>query len=973
MARHKKFSFPLPRRSRPKASDSDNDDARSLPSSASVPDWPSRRNEPSSKALRILGTADTLYRSNPSQTRIPPSPGYMSIAVSEGSYGSHPDDRASATATDSSVYGKRPGMAKRSSSNLLGRSYTNEGARGSENSSVTQRLHPQASSSTLRSHYDAKSSPLAISQQTSDSAVRDRALRRGHPPVLSDPVYDGFQPSPASPNMIEGAERKDQRKSKPARLDLSKLFPKPKGGDAQSFGKPMLSPEKMVNSPAAMSMASDYFPRPMTREPTPKIGELAQLKAATRHRNQVPASPTSPRRKFDRDEYDNAKVNVRRPPKGVQHWFDALDEDSEEMSEDGGVPLHAPKALRPTGVPQVPMRKTSLDRMLRHAGLIQSGPRSKQGTLQSKHDSFAHEDIVDVGRLTSPSQYSVNTYNSVNSNKTKESALSKSNLQDASVLSFSSSEDEEVDQTKARRFSVRKSLDSVADAGEIIVGQAQAFDVRPHIRRPSAGVMSTRSTTSTSAATIEVMYAPEVPFIPYQYQGQYQNQHQNQYPRNSIHSGSKRSSHLRQPSIIHEDEDDRPRTAVIMPLSPSTHSIRSARTSASEPQARSNGSRKMMAVTAEEEALLELMRKKRAELQKNGSSPPATKSVPSTQRLRTPSESSRDPHRASAFRALEGSSSPALNPQPQKAPSTCSTFSPSPLLLPSRGRPTRSRGNAATSHFRDSSASATSDTYSDRQSSSPATRGRMSHYLPTPAEFSPLEPFPPSSPTPTASVTSPTDPEASHPPSPITPGLSRGEPDVVVKVASSDTSADSEEVAILDNGVIDAQPSDSVKSDSSHELSGSAGHQRRRTASSGADIAFPAPPTGLGRDLTPFSEASSRPSSLRNDQLFPKVPRKSSRRVDELVHSSPVAVKARLRESSAHSTASRNSSYSQSSVVQLAPVERRSGKLVSASRGSSVASSRTSKRESTRDSVKEKRNSVSDDVLAAWNSLGGTC
>ncbi|KAH9862516.1 hypothetical protein IAQ61_009933 [Plenodomus lingam] len=1028
MARNKKYSFPLPRRLRSKASDSELDDVRSLPSTtsttASAPAWSSRRDDFSSKAHRILGTGDTIHLPDRSQTHIPASPAYLSVALSDTSYTSHADDRTSASVPDHSVYGKRPDMAKRSSSNLLGRTCTNEAGSRSENSSVTHRLHPQASNTTMRSHYDAKNSPLSISQQTSDSAVRDRALRRGHPPVLPDHVYhQENQSSSISVSITEdGDSQRDRRRNKPAQLDLSKLFPKPKGGDAHHFGNPMLSPEKMVNSPAAMSMASDYFPRPMTREPTPKVGECVQLKSATRHRNQVTPSPTSPRRKVDRDEYDNAKVHVRRPPKGVQHWFDALDEDSDETSEDGGVPLPAPRPMRANGlVPRVPMRKSSLDRMLRQAGWTQSSaPKSKQGALPSKHDSFAHEDIVDVGRLTCPSECSVNTYHSLNSNKTKESSLlSKSNLQDASVLSFSSSEDEEVSDAKAQRYPVRTSLDSVADAGEIVVGKAEAFDVRPHVRRPSAGVMSTRSTTSTSAATIEVMYTPEVPYIPYQYQGHYQSHYQNHYPKNSVHSSSRRSSHVRQPSVIHEDEDIRPRTAINVPLSPSSRSVRSARTSASEPQARSKATRKMMAVTAEEEALLELMRKKRAELHKNGSSSPSTKSAAPSQRLRTPSESSREPHRASAFRALEGSSSPALAPESQRAPSTSSTFSPSPLLLPSRGRPRRSRSNTASSHLRDSSASATSDAHSDRYESS-ATRGRLPHYLPTPAEFSPLEPFPPCSPTPTASVTCPTDPEVSRPPSPITPGLSRGEPDVVVKVASSDTSlsADTDDVAILDTGVIDAQASDGIKPESSQELSGGkgGGHQRRRTASSGADMAFPAPPTGAGGAIRE-EEAS---------MLFPLVPKKNARRAEGCSRrsSDAVAVPApaqvevkiekpnhRARKNSGHSTASRtsSSSYSQlsnaafasglsSSTAATLGLETRSSSHTStstrllakpASRGSSVASSCRSRRSgggrASKEELRERvictekswdlsgeRSSVSEDVLAAWGSLGGT-
>ncbi|CAO2655934.1 Nn.00g047370.m01.CDS01 [Neocucurbitaria sp. VM-36] len=939
----KKFSFPLPRRLRTTVED-DDDDTRSIPSVPSVPEWPSRREESStSKAHRVLGTSDVLYRSASNQAPVPPSPGFMSITVSEASFGSQLEDRNTAAVTDNADYPKRPAMSKRPSSNILGRAYSGDGRRGSDNSSVSHRLQPQTSNSTMRSHYDAKSSPLSISQQTSDSAVRDRALRRGQPPVLTDSGYDGHVVSPLSPAMLDETKRKDNRKSKPARLDLSRLFPKPRVGDGQSHANALLSPTKMVNSPAALSTTSEYFPRPMTREPTPQIGEQLKLKKTTA-RHQVPAitSSSSPVRKFKRDEYDNAKVHVRRPPKGVQHWFDALDEDSDEASEAARGPIYAPKAIRPNAVPKVPVRKTSLGRLHPGAAATQQAPHAHRLVPGSRKDTFAHEDLVDVTHLTSPSQFSVN---SLVSNKTKESALSKSNLQDSSVLSFSSSEDEHDDtRSKARKVAVRKSLD-VDDAGEVMIGQAQAFEVRPH-RRPSAGMISTRS-TSTTAATIEVMYTPEPPFPSYH------------YPRSSNYSGSRRSSHVRQPSVIPEDEDVRPRTAINMPLSPSAYSVQSARTSATEPIPRSNGSNKLMAVTAEEEALLEMMRKKRAAMGKKGGPQTNTAPVEQEKRQETPPESSQRKYRTSGFLSMEQSPVRGVEAKPTRK---ASAVTPTPLLLPPRGRPIRAthERDVGMSHLRDSSAS---DTWSDRQNS-PASRASIPHHLPTPAEFSPFDLYLPSSATPTASVTSPTTTDHASPlPSPITPGLRMGETDVAVKVACSDTSNDSEEVAILDNGVIGAL-SNNIMSSSKPAPHDIGSHQRRRTASSdAAEVTFPAPPTSAVRDITFVPEATtSRPPSIIEPSL-PRLPSRNSRRISGLTLSTTGP--SRSRQNSTNSTNSRTSMYSHSSgFVVNNSVEKKTSRNIS--RGNSVASvNGSAKGNGTRDSI-------SDDVLAAWNSLGGS-
>jgi hypothetical protein len=946
-----KFSFPMPGRRSQKKTDRD-DDANSPLSTPSVHDRPPRIEEPStSKAHRVLGTSDAMYRSTSRQS-VPASPGYMSITVSEASYGSQHDDRASNR--DHNGYLAQPVISRRPSSNVIGRPYTGEAGRGSDHSVASNRLHPQTSNSTMRSHYDAKASPLAISQQTSDSAVRDMALRRGQPQVVTD-YHNGYVASPVSPVIESEAKRKEQRKSKPARLDLSKLFPKPRGGEGSSHSHALLSPTKMVKSPAAMSFNSDYhFPRPMTREPTPN--PTVQLKPKKLQRKtSAPPTPTSPMRKVGRDEYDNAKVHIRRPPKGVQHWFDALDEESDDLEKT--VPIHAPKPVRPYDHPEVPSRKASLGQ-LHPESANQQTSRSQHLDPSRRRDTFTHEDLVDVARLTSPSQYSLQ------STKTKESALSKSNLQDSSVLSFSSSEDEgDEEPVSSRRVPVRKSLDNYSDAGEIEIGQAHAYELRSQ-RRPSRQ-MSMRS--STSAATIEVMYTPEPPFTPLH------------YPRNSSYSGSRRSSHVRQPSVIHEDDDVRPRTSIShsmsapyhedhdvrprtsmhVPVSPPALSITSTRTSMSEPKPRSDGMQKFMAVTAEEEALLELMRKKRAAMAMGMPQIPQIDYPKEEDEapLKAPIDHSRGPYRTSGFLA---EASPVRAPEHNARRPTAVTPSPLPHQLPPRGRTLKTHYDASVGHnqFRDSS---TSDAWSENGSRA-ASRISIPHQLPTPSAFSPLDPFPPSSPVLAASVTSQTTTEHASPlPSPVTPGLRAYEHDINVKVANSDTSNDLDEVSVLETGVIDV-PQQRIKSPNSPN--DPSNHRRRRTASShGADLSFPVPPTHGPADPTPVSEASfCLPTTM--EPPLPKIPAKNSKRMSGLTLLTNSS--SRSRQSSIHSQASSQSHAS--SHLNSSSAEKKNARFLShqSSHGSLSAHSSLSRRK------EKERNSISDDVLAAWNSLGGT-
>jgi hypothetical protein len=940
MGRHRgpKFFFPLPgRKSNSKDDKRDNSDTLTpIPSNSSHPsvsDLSPRFGEPStsthsnSKAQRVLGTAGPPFRAPPQPPSVPPSPGYMTITVSEPD--SDFDERASSRRgrNGSLAPPQRPNLSNRASSNILPADMAEMERRGSNCSSVSRHLNERTSNSTLRSHYDRQSSPLAISQQTSDSAVRDMALRKGKPQIRTY-AHDEHQPSPLM-HEYPNEERKEQRRGKPARLDLSKLFPKPRGDHKRGHGVPMLSPTKLVNSPTAMSTSSEIFPRPMTREPTP---ERSPAKLTKSKRNQAPvfqpARSTSPVRLYKRDEYDSAKINVRRPPPGIQHWFEGYDEDSDEMDEKEPAPVHAPRPLNLANSQPAPPRKSSLK--------PQPTTRVSQYMQESRKGHHLYANMA-----VAHSQLSVQSQSSLATTRTKESSISKANLQDSSILSFSSSEDEDEEDARVRRkVSVRDSIDMTDLQGDIIIGRAQTMDVRPqHTRQQSTGKLSLMS-TSTNTATIEMIYTPEpyTPVIPHR------------FPRPL--SSNRRSSHVRQPSIIPEDDGVRPKTATDQPMSPSAQSFR---TTKSEP--RSSKSEKLMAVTAEEMALLEALRKKRADMaQQHWVEGYATAVKQEEVRQTTPPEGASSLHRTSGFLSNE---SPSVSPirvveTKKKAVRKSIAPTPTPLLVPPRGRSSMSKDiSVGMSMLRDSSSCG------PRHSRKPSPIS-IAHQLSPPPEFSPLDPFP-SSPTQSASIASLTT--TNHPsplPSPVTPGPRHGEGDVLVKVASSEPSCDDEEeVTPLETGVIDA-PTGSIKPDDSNSNQ----LQRRRTASSGAEASVVLLSKSSYRDLgdlTTVSEASSRaPSVTDTAPSLPKLPKKSHHRQSTLTLSTIGLPKSRHG-----SIASRQNSINSLRTASPHSVTERKK---TASRVSSISSI---KRESVTLGSASTRCSVSEDVLAAWGSLGG--
>lgn len=142
------------------------------------------------------------------------------------------------------------GWRTRGSSPLLGCLGNDYDSVGSKINSCAQ---PSRSSSMLDSFYDPSSSPLSISQQTSASSALYMALRKGCPRVKSPLCDDIAGSGKSSSDKVVDPLSKNRRgeRQRPPHLDLSTLFPKP-----QTSSGPLCSPNSVMSSPSVMSLAS---------------------------------------------------------------------------------------------------------------------------------------------------------------------------------------------------------------------------------------------------------------------------------------------------------------------------------------------------------------------------------------------------------------------------------------------------------------------------------------------------------------------------------------------------------------------------------------------------------------------------------------------------------------------------------------------------------------------------------------------
>ena len=171
-------------------------------------------------------------------------------------------------------------------SSLLGCPHIVSGNMASMTSSRSQ----QYNLSSTPPHYDLSSFPLAISQQMSASSSRDIALRKGMNPALQSPV--NAPPSRPAVEILDGELRRplEEQKRRPPHLDLSRMFHKP-----QTPIRPVMSPQHATSSPSLMKVAPDGHHSPLSSRPKWSRWRSDKPKGPSNHINELPANSPRPR------------------------------------------------------------------------------------------------------------------------------------------------------------------------------------------------------------------------------------------------------------------------------------------------------------------------------------------------------------------------------------------------------------------------------------------------------------------------------------------------------------------------------------------------------------------------------------------------------------------------------------------------------------------------------------------------------
>jgi hypothetical protein len=580
MGRTSKFSFPLP--SRKYAAAKGGEESVSRP--------PLGRSSALSKAQRILGTDNDLNIDSPLQDDgwgYPSSMSSgMSISVSESTQSARSTNETGSLSRsysgqwehESGVLQSVPRLRGKASSTLLGQYHGEDAA--TDTSSINRRIRREGSDTTLKSYYDRQKSPLSVSQQTSASSARDMALRKGVPPViplsplLLVPSIDRFG-QPLEEDQQQRAVSRDSSRRKPARLDLSMLIPSSlrarAGADAESSTRSLYSPSSNTSRPSS-SKYSTSSRRKLKKAPSK---ESLQSQNQCLHSNHA----YDPRQRQTNDTlsqlYERYEQLAIQPPHTSQ------------------IPRSIPESFMPQREIQPQNRGISKasraepnDRILGP----QDHSKNKASHLSPSDNQVFSWKNVRSSMMVSPhevsSAASVSSLNTRSSRKTSTSAISSSDLKKNSVLSLSSDSEGETSDREPRKTatSVNKKASQV-----MIGGTSTSTKSYRHVRQRSHETSSTTHTSKKgSARTRPILTIPELSATTLL-----------SHPTKDHNMEKSPSLRTKKPSLVLNGPLQHPTP----PLSPSSIESREK-----------GSSNRYMAVTKQEEALLEALRQKRARM-----------------------------------------------------------------------------------------------------------------------------------------------------------------------------------------------------------------------------------------------------------------------------------------------------------------------------------------------------------------------
>jgi hypothetical protein len=321
------------------------------------------------------------------------------------------------------------------------------------------------------------------------------------------------------------------------RVDFSRLFSRNKSKNKDKMTK---SSPTHISSPLPPPPPVPVSTRPRQDSDLSSIRPASSGNAS--HRIQATA--------FERNATENAKINVRRPPKGIKHWFEGLDSSDDDLPE--------------VVTPAETIHHSAFNPAL-GPGRSRVAPTSRvTPTCEGSSSDYFH--------------YQSSTHRAHSQNQ---------NLQERSMLNLSSDEDDDHSESASPPRWADHSTTTSGPSSDSV-----RWNKTPTTRQSTFSMQTTMTSGSIPiihADNLELAYRTPLPPLPAQYQT---------YPDVSAVPAP-----LRKQKSYHFSSPGRTRTTSV-----ASTGMQSAASASTTSQSH------VMAVTQEEMALLEMMRRKRAEM-----------------------------------------------------------------------------------------------------------------------------------------------------------------------------------------------------------------------------------------------------------------------------------------------------------------------------------------------------------------------
>ena len=313
----------------------------------------------------------------------------------------------------------------------------------------SRKIHHAGSSSTLFSYFSSKESSSKPKPTSSPQSLQPRTRNEL-----------GIDPPVTFKQQSQNASKESKRKLRPSRIDLSILFPKPRNP-----APPLLSPQRMTNSPSPVStVISDHAARKDHSEGVssardPREPLLARTTVVSHN------APTH------RDQLDSSSIAEPRN----SGWFDQSLERTVGTSEiDLALDRYA-------GTRSLLSRSSVYTASREHLRTDQRDTsetrRNHSPASQQRNEVYPgpkllpkplHNQSTDSEQSWRQERRKSRTARSAVSKKSSRNTLKNKDLQNSSVLCLSSSEDEEEDYQRPTEqpTSLEQLRDSVATYGE---------------------------------------------------------------------------------------------------------------------------------------------------------------------------------------------------------------------------------------------------------------------------------------------------------------------------------------------------------------------------------------------------------------------------------------------------------------------------------------------------------------------------